>query len=184
MSEQDGLYRQAEHFYLEANKVKEVITMYHKVNKWEDCYRVAKARGGPKAALEIAFFWAYQIGGDSAAKLLTKLGLFDDVINYAINQEYVSMTVFTCLYSLCSLFGYFNFFIVFWPLIMFGISACAQFFQWSNYDVCDFVLTLTGSLRFSPFALPVVALSDIFLIFFIQASSFPTASVKHLCWLF
>ena len=90
MSEQDRLFRQAEHFYLEGNKVTKVIAMYGKEKNWEDCYRVAKARGTPDQALGVAFYWSYQVGGDSAAKLLTKLGLFDEVIEHAISQGLVS----------------------------------------------------------------------------------------------
>ncbi len=53
---------------------------------WEDAYRIAKNNGGPVASKQVAYLWAKTLGGDSAVKLLTKLGLLEQAIDYAIEN--------------------------------------------------------------------------------------------------
>ena len=60
--------------------------MYRRVDMWEDAYKVAKSHGGPVASKQVAYIWAKTLGGDSAVKLLTKLGLLEQSIDYALEN--------------------------------------------------------------------------------------------------
>ena len=78
--------KQAELYYIQGNDWKTVVNMYRKVDMWDDAYKVAKNHGGPVASRQVAFMWAKTLGGDSAVKLLTKLGLLEQSIDYAIEN--------------------------------------------------------------------------------------------------
>ncbi len=80
--------KQAEIYYLQANDWKTVVNMYRRVDMWEDAYKVAKSHGGPVASRQVAYIWAKTIGGDSAVKLLNKLGLLEQAIDYAVENLY------------------------------------------------------------------------------------------------
>nr|CAD7263276.1 unnamed protein product [Timema shepardi] len=84
----------AERHYLAATEWKAAVNMYRAADMWEDAYRVsrkidskfatvAQSSGGMQAALQVAVLWAKSLGGDSAAKLLTKLNLLEPAVNYA-----------------------------------------------------------------------------------------------------
>lgn len=60
--------------------------MYRRVDNWEEAYKIAKSHGGPVASKQVAYLWAKTLGGDSAVKLLTKLGLLDQAIDFAIEN--------------------------------------------------------------------------------------------------
>jgi len=81
-----GNLKQAEAYYIQGNDWKTVVNMYRRIDNWEDAYRVAKSHGGPVASKQVAYLWAKVIGGDSAIKLLTKLNLLDQSIDYAVEN--------------------------------------------------------------------------------------------------
>ncbi|KAL7748888.1 hypothetical protein RI367_005801 [Sorochytrium milnesiophthora] len=81
--EADGAFKQAEHHYIESEDWKGAINMYCANNLFEDGYRIAKSHGGPHASKQVAYLWARSLGGESAAKLLTKFALLDYAIDFA-----------------------------------------------------------------------------------------------------
>lgn len=81
--EADGHYKLSEQHYVDAGDVKSAISMYCAHNLYEEAYRVAKASGGAQGAKQVAYLWARSLGGESAVKLLSKLGLIDSAIDFA-----------------------------------------------------------------------------------------------------
>ncbi|XP_070378558.1 intraflagellar transport protein 172 homolog [Dermacentor albipictus] len=81
--EGEGNYLQAEAHYLAASDWKAAVNMYRANDMWEEAYGVAKKHGGPVACKQVAYLWSKSLGGDSAVRLLTKLGLLDSTIDYA-----------------------------------------------------------------------------------------------------
>jgi intraflagellar transport protein 172 len=79
-------YKQAQSYYVQANDWKSAVNMYRRIDSWDDAYKVAKNHGGPVAGKQVAYVWAKTLGGESAIKLLTKLGLLDQSIDYAIEN--------------------------------------------------------------------------------------------------
>ncbi|EFC47925.1 hypothetical protein NAEGRDRAFT_63764 [Naegleria gruberi] len=87
--ESEGHLRQAEHYYIEASDWKNAVNMYRNNDKWNDAIRVAKAHGGLTAWKKVALEWAKQYtGGEAGVKLLSKLGLVEDAIDYAMDGEF------------------------------------------------------------------------------------------------
>ena len=78
--------KQAELYYVQGNDWKNAVNMYRRVDMWEDAYKIAKNNGGPVASKQVAYLWAKTLGGDSAVKLLSKLGLLDQAIDYALEN--------------------------------------------------------------------------------------------------
>ncbi|XP_063226619.1 intraflagellar transport protein 172 homolog isoform X1 [Bacillus rossius redtenbacheri] len=76
-------WQRAEHHYLAAGEWKNAVNMYRAADLWEDAYRVARSSGEAQAALQVAFLWAVSLGPDSASKLLAKLHLLEEVVEYA-----------------------------------------------------------------------------------------------------
>lgn len=89
--ESEGQLRQAEHHYLESDDWKGAVSMYRNNDKWDDAIRVAKSNGGQNSWKKVAWEWAHAIGGDaggeSGAKLLVKLGLVEEAIDYCIKRQ-------------------------------------------------------------------------------------------------
>jgi intraflagellar transport protein 172 len=89
--EREGQLRQAEHHYLEANDWTRAVTMYKNNDKWDEAIRVSKVHGPPNSWKKTAWDWANAIGGDSGgeagAKLLQKLGLIDECLDYCTKRE-------------------------------------------------------------------------------------------------
>jgi len=83
--EVDGQYSTAEHHYVEAGDWKAAVNMYRSNELWEDSFRIAKQYGGSSSAKQVAYLWAKSLGGDSAIKLLQKLNLLDQCIDYAVD---------------------------------------------------------------------------------------------------
>ncbi|KAI8999812.1 hypothetical protein BC832DRAFT_563653 [Gaertneriomyces semiglobifer] len=81
--ETEGNLKQAEQHYIEGQDWKSAINMYCASSMYEDAYRIAKAYGGPSASKQVAYLWARSLGGESAVKLLSKLGLLDAAIDFA-----------------------------------------------------------------------------------------------------
>ena len=84
--ETEGNLRDAEHHYCEAGEWLSAVNMYRSNDMWEEAIRVAKLCGGPNASKRVAYAWALALGGDQGAKLLTKLGLIEPAIDYAIES--------------------------------------------------------------------------------------------------
>eukprot|EP00111_Clytia_hemisphaerica_P000435 TCONS_00001218-protein len=83
--ESEGQLSTAEHHYLEVGDWKACVNMYRSNELWEDAYRIAKQSGTPGSGKQVAYLWAKSLGGDSAIKLLQKLGLLEACIDYAID---------------------------------------------------------------------------------------------------
>jgi len=87
--ETEGHLGQAEQYYIEASDWKNAVNMYRNNDKWNDAIRVAKAHGGLTAWKKVAIEWAKQYtGGEAGVKLLSKLGLIEDAIDYAMDGEF------------------------------------------------------------------------------------------------
>ena len=78
--------RQAESYFIQAGDWKSAVNMYRRAEMWDEAYKVAKNHGGPVASKQVAYVWAKSLGGDSAVKLLTKLNLLEQSIDYALEN--------------------------------------------------------------------------------------------------
>ncbi|CAH8637155.1 unnamed protein product [Heterobilharzia americana] len=82
--ESEGNLKQAEQYYLEAKDWKSAVNMYRSRDRWEDAYRVASNRTEqPEIRKQVAYLWAKHLGGEPAVRLLTRLGLLENAIDYA-----------------------------------------------------------------------------------------------------
>lgn len=96
-----GKLMEAETHYLAANDWKSAVQMYKNSDKWEDGYRVARSYGGSGVAKQVAFLWAESLQDPSSAvKLLTRIGLLHQVIDFAIET-----TSFTFAHDLVTAAG-------------------------------------------------------------------------------
>ncbi|KAF3826454.1 hypothetical protein GH733_008979 [Mirounga leonina] len=84
--EAEGRLQEAEYHYLEAQEWKATVNMYRSNGLWEEAYRVAKAHGGTTAHKHVAYLWAKSLGGESAVRLLNKLGLLEAAIDHAADN--------------------------------------------------------------------------------------------------
>lgn len=85
--EMEGNLKMAETYYADAADWESAVNMYRGNDMWEEAHRVAKIHGGPNAGNRVAYAWALHIGGDEGSKLLTKLGLVSEAINYAVETS-------------------------------------------------------------------------------------------------
>lgn len=81
--ESRGKYKTSEVHYLAAGDWKSVVHMYCNNLKWEDAHRIAKQKGGENAANQVAYMWAKSLPIESAARLLTKMGLIENASQFA-----------------------------------------------------------------------------------------------------
>eukprot|EP00618_Florenciella_parvula_P017071 CAMPEP_0119543784 /NCGR_PEP_ID=MMETSP1344-20130328/54343_1 /TAXON_ID=236787 /ORGANISM="Florenciella parvula, Strain CCMP2471" /LENGTH=1740 /DNA_ID=CAMNT_0007588171 /DNA_START=113 /DNA_END=5335 /DNA_ORIENTATION=- len=84
--ESEGNLREAEHHYCEAGEWLSAVNMYRSNDVWDEAIRVAKLHGGVNASKRVAYAWALALGGEAGAKLLTKLGLIEPAIEYAMES--------------------------------------------------------------------------------------------------
>lgn len=84
--EMEGNLRQAEEHFAHAGDWPSAVNMYTANDKWDEAIRVAKYHGGVSASRKVAYQWAKVLGGEAGAKLLTKLGLVEQAIDYAIDD--------------------------------------------------------------------------------------------------
>jgi len=84
--ESEGNLRDAEHHYCEAGEWLSAVNMYRSNDMWDEAIRVAKLHGGVSASKRVAYAWALALGGEAGAKLLTKLGLIEPAIDYAMES--------------------------------------------------------------------------------------------------
>lgn len=75
--------------------------------------KVANQKGGPAAAMQVAFLWSKSLGADSAVKLLNKMNLLQACIDYACETYQVCFFEESWLYQsvglLCSTSEHFHF---------------------------------------------------------------------------
>jgi len=91
--ERENNYKQSEYHYVQAKEWKAASNMYREAGHWEDAIRVAKLHGGVNASKQVVFAWAVQLGGEMGAKLLTKFGLVEQAIEYAIESGHFDHAV-------------------------------------------------------------------------------------------
>eukprot|EP00667_Euglena_gracilis_P000220 EG_transcript_220 len=91
--EREGNLKQSEYHYVQAKEWKAASNMYREAGHWEDAIRVAKLHGGVNASKQVVFAWAVQLGGELGAKLLTKFGLVEQAIEYAIDSGHFDHAV-------------------------------------------------------------------------------------------
>ncbi|GBG27682.1 Intraflagellar transport protein 172-like [Hondaea fermentalgiana] len=84
--EMEGNLRQAEEHFAQSGDWPSAVNMYTANDKWDEAIRVAKYHGGVSASRKVAYQWAKVLGGEAGAKLLTKLGLVEQAIDYAIDD--------------------------------------------------------------------------------------------------
>lgn len=84
--EGEGQHKGAEKHYIEGGDWKSAVNMYRIAGMWDDAFRIAKQMGGAVAAKQVAFVWSKTLGGDSAIRLLIKLAMLDQCIDYAVES--------------------------------------------------------------------------------------------------
>ena len=84
--ENEGHFKEAEKHYTDAKDWKSAVQMYRANDMWDDALRVAKLFGGANGGKQVAYAWAVSLGGEEGAALLTKFGLIEQAIDYAIES--------------------------------------------------------------------------------------------------
>ena len=84
--EMEGNLKEAERHYVDAGEWESAVNMYRSNDMWDEAFHVAKFRGGQSAANRVAYAWALSLGGEAGSKLLSKLGLTEQAIDYAIDS--------------------------------------------------------------------------------------------------
>ena len=84
--EMEGSLREAETYYCEAGEWQSAVNMWRANDSWDEAIRIAKFHGGVQASQRVAYAWALSIGGAEGSKLLTRLGLIEQAIDYAIES--------------------------------------------------------------------------------------------------
>eukprot|EP00854_Cymbomonas_tetramitiformis_P006568 gene6568-7868_t len=84
--EADSNFKEAEKHYLEAKDWKSVVQMYRANELWDDAIRIARMHGGTNASKQVAYAWAVSLGGEAGAQLLSKFGLVEQAIDYAMES--------------------------------------------------------------------------------------------------
>lgn len=94
--ESRGKYKTAEIHYIAGGNWKDAVQMFVNANLWEEAYRIAKQKGVDGAASEVAYAWSKTLPVDGAYKLLSKMGLVDDAINYACEAREFDFALELC----------------------------------------------------------------------------------------
>ena len=76
--------------------------MYRTHKQWENALRVARTYGGPTNWKQVAFAWAVELGGSEGSKLLMKLGLIEQAIEYLCEMQLWEQAMQTATQSLRS----------------------------------------------------------------------------------
>lgn len=84
--ENEGNFKEAEKHYCDAKDWKSAVQMYRANDMWDDALRVAKLFGGAAGGKQVAYAWAVSLGGEEGAALLTKFGLIEQAVEYAIES--------------------------------------------------------------------------------------------------
>ncbi|VDP45368.1 unnamed protein product [Soboliphyme baturini] len=90
--EKEGQLKEAEKHYVAANNWTAAIEMYKNSHGWEDAMRVRCQNcllilRRHNTMAEVAYHWALSLRGDSAVKVLRKLNLLPQIIDYAVDKE-------------------------------------------------------------------------------------------------
>lgn len=91
-----GKYKTAEVHYLAAQDWKAAVHMYCNQARWEDAHRIAKLKGGEQAASQVAYMWAKSLQVESAARLLTKMGLMETALEFACESGHFAFALDLC----------------------------------------------------------------------------------------
>lgn len=91
-----GKFKTAEVHYLAGNDWKAAVHMYCNQAKWEDAHRIAKSKGGEQAANQVAYMWAKSLPVDGAARLLTKMGLLENALEFACDSGHFNFALELC----------------------------------------------------------------------------------------
>lgn len=81
--EMEGLYKDAEHHYVEAQEWHGAVNMYRHIEQWDDAIRVAKFHGGIGACKRVTIALLMAVGTVEGAKYLIKHGLVEAAIDHA-----------------------------------------------------------------------------------------------------
>lgn len=85
--EMEGHMKDAEHHYTQAGEWQSAVNMFRANDQWDEAIRVAKLNGGIDASKRVAYAWAMSLGGEDGAKLLARLGLVEQAIDYAVERR-------------------------------------------------------------------------------------------------
>lgn len=94
-----GKFKSAEIHFIASGNWKTAVHMYGNANLWEEAYRVAKQKGVDGAANQVAYMWSRTLPVDGAFKLLSKMNLIDDAINFACNANQYDFALELCRLS-------------------------------------------------------------------------------------
>ena len=89
-------YKNAEIHFLAADDWKSAVHMYCNAGKWEEAFRVAKQKGTEGASNQVAYMWSRSLPIESAARLLTKMGLVDTALIYACEASQFDFALDIC----------------------------------------------------------------------------------------
>ena len=81
-AEKDGDLQTAESCYIKAGQWEKALFMYRQEKRWQDAMRIAKQHGSPVAEIQIAIYWAKDIGGAAGIQKLTQLNLVEQALLY------------------------------------------------------------------------------------------------------
>ncbi|OQS01442.1 intraflagellar transport protein [Achlya hypogyna] len=84
--EHESNFKEAEHHFAEGGEWQAAVNMYRSNDMWDEAIRVAKYHGGINASKRVAYAWAMSLKGEPGFKLLTRLGLTEPAIDYAIES--------------------------------------------------------------------------------------------------
>jgi intraflagellar transport protein 172 len=85
--EMEARFKEAEHHYTQAEEWMSAVNMYRANDQWDEAIRVAHLNGGKPASNRVAYAWAMSIGGEAGAKLLARLGLVEQAIDFNIERQ-------------------------------------------------------------------------------------------------
>ena len=85
--EMEARFKDAEHHYTQAEEWMSAVNMYRANDHWDEAIRVAHLNGGKPASNRVAYAWAMSIGGEAGAKLLARLGLVEQAIDFNIERQ-------------------------------------------------------------------------------------------------
>ena len=85
--EMNGHYAEAEKHYIEAGEWQTVVNMWRANDQWDEAIRVAKTHGGIDASKRLALAWATSLGNEDGAKLLDRLNLPEEAVEFALQVE-------------------------------------------------------------------------------------------------
>lgn len=94
--EEKGRLKNAEVHFLAAGDWKSAVHAYCNSGKWEEAYRVAKQKGSDGASNQVAYMWSKSLPVESAARLLTKMGLVDTSITFACDSGHFEYALDLC----------------------------------------------------------------------------------------